>query len=206
MLNTINNIVDVSKIESGLMKVDINETNINEKIEFTYKFFKPAIENKGLKFLFKNGLPLNEAIIKTDNEKVYGILTNLVRNAIKFTSEGSIEFGYEKKGVFLEFYVKDTGIGIPKNQREFVFDRFRQGINGINRLYEGSGLGLSICKSYVEMLGGSIWFESQEGKGSTFFFTIPYQFEEEVKTEIKDVDSSEIKKVQMNEKPENFNS
>ncbi len=197
MLNTINNIVDVSKIESGLMKVDINETNINEKIEFTYKFFKPAIENKGLKFLFKNGLPLNEAIIKTDNEKVYGILTNLVRNAIKFTSEGSIEFGYEKKGVFLEFYVKDTGIGIPKNQREFVFDRFRQGINGINRLYEGSGLGLSICKSYVEMLGGSIWFESQEGKGSTFFFTIPYQFEEEVKTEIKDVDSSEIKKVQM---------
>ena len=85
MLNTINNIVDISKIESGLIKVDIKETNINEKIEFTYKFFKPEVEIKGLQFLFKNGLPSKEAIIKTDNEKVYGILTNLVKNAIKFT-------------------------------------------------------------------------------------------------------------------------
>ena len=114
MLNTINNIVDISKIESGLMKVDIKETNINEKIEFTYKFFKPEVEIKGLQFLFKNGLPSKEAIIKTDNEKVYGILTNLVKNAIKFTYEGSIEFGYEKKGEYLEFFVKDTGIGIPE--------------------------------------------------------------------------------------------
>ena len=85
MLNTINNIVDVSKIESGLMGVDIKETNLNEKIEFTYKFFKPEVENKGLQFFFKNNLLLKESIIKTDNEKVYGILTNLVRNAIKFT-------------------------------------------------------------------------------------------------------------------------
>jgi PAS domain S-box-containing protein len=98
MLNTINNIVDISKIESGLMKVDIKETNINEKMEFTYKFFKPEVEIKGLQFLFKSSLPAKEAIIKTDNEKVYGILTNLVKNAIKFTYEGSIEFGYEKKG------------------------------------------------------------------------------------------------------------
>ena len=98
MLNTINSIVDISKIESGLMAVNIKETNINDKIEFTYKFFKPEVEIKGLQFLFKNGLPPNEAYIKTDNEKVYGILTNLVRNAIKFTYKGSIEFGYEKKG------------------------------------------------------------------------------------------------------------
>ena len=109
MLNTINSIVDISKIESGLIGIDIKETNLNEKIEFTYKFFKPEVEIKGLQFLFKNGLPTNEAIIKTDNEKVYGILTNLVRNAIKFTFDGSIEFGYEKKGEYLEFFVKDTG-------------------------------------------------------------------------------------------------
>ncbi len=109
MLNTINSIVDISKIESGLIGVDIKETNLNEKIEFTYKFFKPEVEIKGLQLLFKNGLPTNEAIIRTDNEKVYGILTNLVRNAIKFTYEGSIEFGYEKKGGYLEFFVKDTG-------------------------------------------------------------------------------------------------
>ena len=101
MLNTINSIVDMSKIESGLMSVDIKETNLNEKIEFTYKFFKPEVENKGLQFFFKENLLSKESIIITDNEKVYGILTNLVRNAIKFTNEGSIEFGYDKKGEYL---------------------------------------------------------------------------------------------------------
>ena len=197
MLNTINSIVDISKIESGLMKVDIKETNINEKIEFTYKFFKPEVEIKGLQFLFKNGLPSKEAIIKTDNEKVYGILTNLVKNAIKFTYEGSIEFGYEKKGEYLEFFVKDTGIGIPQKQQQIIFERFRQGSESHNRGYEGSGLGLSIAKSYVEMLGGEIWVESEEGKGSTFYFTIPYNAVSEEKTEIKNAVSAEHKEVQL---------
>ena len=174
MLNTINNIVDMSKIESGLIQVDIKETNINEKMEFTYKFFKPEVEIKGLQFLLKKSLPSKEAIIKTDNEKVYGILTNLVRNALKFTYEGSIEFGYEKKGEYLEFFVKDTGVGIPDNQKKLIFERFRQGSESHNRGYEGSGLGLSIAKSYVNMLGGEIWVESEEGNGSTFYFTIPY--------------------------------
>lgn len=174
MLNTINSIVDISKIESGLIGIDIKETNLNEKIEFTYKFFKPEVENKGLHFLFKNGLPTIEAIIKTDNEKVNGILTNLVRNAIKFTFDGSIEFGYVKKGEYLEFFVKDTGIGVPMKQQQLIFERFRQGTESHNRGYEGSGLGLSISKSYVEMLGGRIWLESKEGLGSIFYFTIPY--------------------------------
>ena len=197
MLNTINNIVDVSKIESGLIQVDIKETNINEKMEFTYKFFKPEIEIKGLKFLLKNSLPSKEAIIKTDNEKVYGILTNLVRNAIKFTYEGSIEFGYEKKGEYLEFFVKDTGIGIPKNQNELIFERFRQGSESHNRGYEGSGLGLSICKSYVEMLGGEIWVESKEGKGSIFYFNIPYNAVSKEKAAIENVVSAEYNEVEI---------
>ena len=174
LLNTINSIVDISKIESGLTKFDIKETNINEKIEFTYKFFKPEVETKGLEFLFKNGLQSKEAIIRTDNEKVYAILTNLIKNAIKFTYYGSIEFGYEKKGEYLEFFVKDTGIGIPKNQQELIFERFRQGSESDNRNYEGSGLGLSISKSYAEMLGGKMWLKSEEGVGSIFYFTIPY--------------------------------
>jgi hypothetical protein len=199
MLNTINNIVNVSKIESGLMNVVIDETNINKKIEFTYKFFKPEVEKKGLQFVFKNGLPTDDAVIRTDNEKVYGVLTNLIKNAIKFTLEGSIEFGYEKKGTFLEFYVKDTGVGIPNNLHQTVFERFRQGSNDLNRLYEGSGLGLSIAKSYIEMLGGKIWVESDQGKGSTFYFTIPYNPVLEEKTEIKGVDSSKIKEVQLKE-------
>jgi hypothetical protein len=174
MLNTINNIVNVSKIESGLMNVVIDETNINKKIEITYKFFKPEVEKKGLQFVFKNGLPTDDAVIRTDNEKVYGILTNLIKNAIKFTNEGSIEFGYEKKGDYLEFYVKDTGIGIPRNKLELIFERFRQGSESHNRGYEGSGLGLAIAKSYIEMLGGEIWVESEAGQGSVFHFTIPY--------------------------------
>ena len=196
MLNTINNIVDVSKLESGLTKVDIKETNINEKIEFTYKFFKPEIEIKGLQFLVKKGLPSKEAIIKTDNEKVYGILTNLIRNAIKFTYEGSIEFGYEKKGEYLEFFVKDTGVGVPQRQHQMIFERFRQGSESHNRGYEGSGLGLSIAKSYVEMLGGKIWVESEEGKGSIFYFTIPYNAISEEKIEIVNAVSTEHKEVQ----------
>ncbi len=197
MLNTINNIVDISKVESGLTQVDIKETNINEKIEFTYKFFKPDAEAKELKLLFKNGLNTKESVIKTDNEKVYGILTNLVKNAIKFTYEGSIEFGYEKKGEYLEFFVKDTGVGIPENKKELIFERFRQGSESLDRIYEGSGLGLSISKSYVDMLGGKIWVESEVGKGSTFYFTIPYNGVSEVNNNKENVISAEDKEGQI---------
>lgn len=193
MLNTINNIVDVSKIESGLMNVDISETNINEKTEFIYKFFKPEVEGKGLRFTYKNSLTYKEANIKSDNEKVYGILTNLIKNAIKFTSEGSIEFGYEKKGEYLEFYVKDTGIGISENLKEKIFERFRQGSETYNRGYEGSGLGLSISKSYVEMLGGEIWVESELGIGSTFYFTIPFDTVSKEKHPLENVVTAENK-------------
>jgi len=202
MLNTINNIVDISKIESGLISVNTSETNVNEKVEFTYKFFKPEAEIKELKFFVKKSLHGKEAIIKTDNEKVYAILTNLVKNAIKFTYDGSIEFGYEKKGEYLEFFVKDTGIGISRKQQGLIFERFRQGSEEYNRGYEGSGLGLSISKSYVEMLGGKIWVESEEGKGSTFYFTIPYNAASEEETEkINDAhevtDKVEIKKLKI---------
>jgi PAS domain S-box-containing protein len=197
MLSTINSIVDISKIEAGMVNVNISETNISDKMLFIYKFFKPEVESKGLKFLFKYSLPTNEAIIKTDNEKIYAILTNLVKNAFKFTPKGSIEFGYEKKGEYLEFYVKDTGIGIPKNQKELIFERFRQGSESNNRGYEGSGLGLSICKSYVEMLGGRIWVESEDGLGSTFYFTIPYNPVSEEITTVKDFNSEEHKDSQL---------
>ncbi|MGF1584535.1 MAG: ATP-binding protein [Bacteroidales bacterium] len=196
MLNTINSIVDISKIEAGLVGIDIQETNINDKMLFTYNFFRPEAESKGLRFQFRNSLPTIEAIIKTDNEKVYGILTNLVRNAIKFTRKGSIEFGFEKKGEYLEFYVKDTGIGIPGHQKEMIFERFRQGSESSSRNYEGSGLGLSICKSYVEMLGGKIWVESEEGLGTTFYFTIPYKPVSQV-TAVNDAVSDQLKKLKI---------
>jgi PAS domain S-box-containing protein len=178
MLNIINDIIDISKIESGLMAADIKEAMINEQTEYIYTFFKPEVEAKGIKFSFKNTLPQKEAIIKTDREKLYAILTNLVKNAIKYTKEGAIEFGYHLKkyneSVELEFYVKDTGIGIPKDRQEAIFERFIQADIADKMAYQGAGLGLAITKAYLEMLGGRIWVESEEGKGSTFYFTLPY--------------------------------
>src|SRR5665647_151209 len=111
MLNIINDIISFSQVEMGQMEISISETNVNEQIENIYTFFKPKAERKGIQIFFKNSLSAKEAIIKTDWEKVFIILKKLVKNAIKFTHAGAIEFGYEKKGKFLEFYVKDTGVG-----------------------------------------------------------------------------------------------
>jgi len=184
MLNIINNIVDISKIESGLMEISRKETNINELMEFVQSFFKPEIESKKLQLLLRKKLSKKEAIINTDREKIYAILTNLVKNAIKYTNEGLIEFGCDKKGDKLEFFVKDTGIGIPKNRQEVIFERFIQAdITDVHALH-GAGLGLAISKAFVELLGGRMWLESdpdshRKGKGSTFNFDIPYSIEPE---------------------------
>jgi CheY-like chemotaxis protein len=173
MLNIINDIISISKIESGLMEVRIQESNMNEQIEYVYKFFKPEIEAKGIQFSFKELLSVKEATINTDREKVYAVLTNLVKNAIKFTEKGTIEFGYHIKGNFLEFYVKDSGIGVPKDRQEAIFERFIQADIDDKMARQGAGLGLSISKAYVEMLGGKLWVEGEEGKGSLFYFTLP---------------------------------
>jgi CheY-like chemotaxis protein len=159
------------------MKLHLTESNINEQIEYMYTFFKPEVAAKGLMFSFKTSLPAKEAILKTDREKVFAILTNLVKNAIKYTKHGSIEFGYDKRGDNLEFYVKDTGIGIPEDRQEAIFERFIQADIEDKMARQGAGLGLAITKAYVEMLGGKIWLESEEGVGSTFYFTLPYQVE-----------------------------
>lgn len=186
MLNIINNIVDISKIEAGLMDIKIQESDINEQIDYIYTFFKPEVEAKGMHLLHKEGLPKNEACILTDREKLFAILTNLVKNAIKYSENGFIEFGYVSSGGsneqpdLLTFYVKDTGIGIHKDKIDIIFDRFRQVSEGSNRNYEGVGLGLSITKAYVEMLGGKIWVESEEGLGSCFYFTLPYKTNTEI--------------------------
>ena len=186
MLNIINDIIDISKIEAGLMEFYINEFNINEQIDYTYTFFKPEAEAKGINLSFKITLPQKDAIIKSDIEKVYAILTNLVKNAIKYTEKGSIEFGYNLKNKIghsqLEFFVKDSGIGIQKDRQEAIFERFIQADISDKKARQGAGLGLSISKAYVEMLGGKIWVESEEGKGSTFYFTLPYNTEAPTET------------------------
>ncbi len=200
MLNTINDIICISKIESGQMEITVSETNINEQIEFVYTFFKPEAAQKGIQLFYKNGLSQRDAIIKTDSEKIYTILTNLVKNAIKFSEKGSIEFGYDcglagrDKACLVSttptiiFYVKDNGIGIPKDRQKAIFDRFVQADIADVRAFQGSGLGLSISKAYTEMLGGEIWVESDPDEksdetGSTFYFTIPYKPEQGEKNE-----------------------
>jgi len=191
MLNIINDIIDISKIESGLVEVNIQESNINEQIEYIYTFFKPEVEGKGMQLSFKNSLPSKEAIIKTDREKIFAIFTNLVKNAIKYSEKGSIEFGYDKKGEYLEFFVKDTGIGIAKDRQEAIFERFVQADITDKQALRGAGLGLSITKAYVEMLSGKLWVESEKGKGSVFYFTIPDHAERQAKSVITNVVSAD---------------
>lgn len=174
-------IIDFSKIESGLMEVYKKPTNINEQIEYIYTFFEPESKKKKIQLNCRPGLPADDATIITDREKLIAILRNLVSNAINYTTDGSIEFGYNKKGDYLEFYVKDSGLGIPKEMEQLVFDRFIQTEISTKGAIEGAGLGLSISKAYVNMLGGKIWVESELDKGSEFYFTIPYELDEEMK-------------------------
>ena len=201
MLNIINDVIAISKVESGQMKTFVSPTNVNEQLEYIYNFFKLEVEQKGLQINFKNSLTDREAIVKTDKEKLYAVLTNLVKNAIKFSDSGTIEIGCKRRERVLgrdkaclvstdssylvsttselEFFVKDNGVGIPKDRMEAIFDRFVQADIGDKRAFQGAGLGLSISKAYVEMLGGRIWVESEEGKGSGFYFTIPCNNEPE---------------------------
>jgi len=190
LLNIINDIVDISKIEAGVVQTDIKASNIKEQIEYIYTFFKPEVEKKGLQFFVKNSSIEDDLMIDTDCEKIYAIFTNLIKNAIKFTNKGFIIFGYERKGEYLEFYVKDTGIGIPKEKQEAIFERFIQADISDKMALQGAGLGLSITKAYVELLGGKIWLESEvensaEGRaGETkFYFTIPYNISPIIKTD-----------------------
>jgi signal transduction histidine kinase/CheY-like chemotaxis protein len=182
MLNIIDNIICISKIESMQSEILISETNINQQIESIYGSFKNEVILKGIEISFKNALTEDKARILSDPKKLYTIVSNLLKNAIKFTNEGQIVFGYVKKGKYLQFFVKDTGVGIGQAQQKIIFERFRQASESLSRDYEGAGLGLSISKAYVEMLGGKIWVKSlpqKSGrtKGSTFYFTIPYATE-----------------------------
>jgi len=173
MLETVNDLIDISKIETGQIETHISEVNINKEIYMLYEFFKPETENKGLKLIWNEKLPYNKEIIKTDDQKLISILTNLIKNAIKYTDKGQIEIKVDIKKKYAYFNVIDTGIGIPENRLKAVFNRFEQVDFTDTRAFDGSGLGLAISKAYVEILGGKIDCKSVEGKGSDFHFSIP---------------------------------
>ncbi|NTW11528.1 MAG: response regulator [Chlorobiaceae bacterium] len=174
MLGLINDLIDISRIEAGESFLQISETTVNTVIQELFAFFKPQADKKGLSLVCSTGLSDSESTIDTDRKKIGQVITNLIQNALKFTRKGGITFGYEKKDDLLEFFVTDTGIGIPPGMKEMIFDRFRQLDNSLTRNHEGSGLGLCISKAYIEMLGGTICVEPGEKNGSTFRFSIPY--------------------------------
>ena len=174
MLNLINDLIDISRIDAKEIVLHISETPLNKLIHNLYSFFKPAAEKKELLLNCSVGLTDSESIIETDAQKLEQVLTNLVQNALKFTNQGYINIGYARKESMLEFFVEDSGIGIPQEMKESVFDRFRQVDNSFSRFHEGAGLGLSISKGFVEMLGGTIRVEPADSGGSRFLFTLPY--------------------------------
>ena len=181
MLGTINNIIDVSKLESGLEKNQIKEVDIKSMVNQLYNFFIPEATSKGLKLTLNqnnSGFPKN---FHTDEYKINSILTNLIKNALKFTKEGSIDIKFSITDSFAEFWVCDTGIGIAPDKQASVFGQFMQADSSHSSGFEGSGLGLSISKGYVKLLNGEISLESELNKGSTFYVQIPNSLSKKIK-------------------------
>ena len=173
LLLVISNIMDISKIEAGQLELRNRRFSLNKLIGSLIKEFSLLAIKKGIELRPGFSDSMEEIIIETDEAKLRQILVNLIENAIKFTESGYVEIGIQETENSLLFSVKDTGIGISKENRETVFKRFHQVETAFTRKYGGNGLGLAISKSLVEFLGGTVWLESKEGKGSTFSFTIP---------------------------------
>ncbi len=174
LLNTINDIIEISKIESGQLPVHKSKINLEEIFRYQFEFFRKQTGEKGLKLEVNEQVKGDDSIIISDQHIIDGILTNLIKNAVKFTEKGYIEFGNRIQDNRLLFYVKDTGPGISPDRINAIFERFVQADLDYTRPHEGSGLGLSIVKAYISLLEGDIWVESQVGEGSTFWFSIPY--------------------------------
>ncbi len=178
LLEIIDNIIDISKIESANLSVNKTNSNINTMLDELLIDFKEHKDNSKLNAI---DLTLHKAIhdkelyILTDIKRLRQIFTNLLDNALKFTSKGKVEFGYKLNENEILCFVKDTGIGIKDDEVEFIFDRFRQADESTTRKYGGTGVGLALTKSLVELLGGKIWVESLTGQGAKFYFTIPYE-------------------------------
>lgn len=178
LLRIINDIIDISKIEAGQLRITKSRFNVNEVINtISQKYQNPnVVERKdAVDLIIHTPEKTRDIQLRTDVQRLEQILDNLIINAFKFTDKGKVELGYNlkaKEGAgFLEFFVKDTGKGIPEDKKGIIFERFRQVEEDV--YHEGAGLGLSICKGILLLLDGDIWFNSEEGKGTTFYFTLP---------------------------------
>lgn len=172
LLNLIEDIIDVSKIEANQLTVKIQEFDVIPHIRQVIQSFQLAMpDNKNV--VVAANLDMSSLVIKIDPIRFEQIIRNLLSNAVKFTEKGLIELGCRKDKGFYVFSVKDTGIGIQTENQSVIFDRFRKIDNDKQHLYRGTGIGLFLSKQLVEMFGGEIWVESEVGKGSCFYFTIP---------------------------------
>ena len=169
LLQLISDILDLSKIEAGALEFTYSNIELNHLLKDLRDTLQLRIKTDAVQLEFVS--PMEVCHVRTEKNRISQLFINLVTNAIKFTTEGSIRFGYELHGKELYCYVSDTGIGIPKDKQENIFGRFVK----LNSFAQGTGLGLSICHTLVEHMGGHIGVESEEGHGSTFWFTLPYE-------------------------------
>ncbi len=171
----INDIITISSLETRQELLRTDEVDVNKLIGDQLVLFASQADKKGLHLTSGDLLAAEDAIVFADKARLGQIINNLILNALKFTEHGEVVLGCQKHDNQLNFYVRDTGIGIDTSKTHLVFERFAQADEGIRQKYGGTGLGLSICKGFVELMGGEIWFESQPGQGATFWFTIPYK-------------------------------
>jgi PAS domain S-box-containing protein len=175
LLSIINDIMDISKMESGEVKIRQSIVDVKKLLFETRDQYLILSREKNIGFNLeiRKGDFSEPVLVFADADRLRQILSNLINNAFKFTINGSISMGYRYSGDMIEFHVKDTGIGIPKEYQELIFDRFRQVETSYARKFGGAGLGLAISKNLVEMMGGKIWLLSQPGRGSIFYFSLP---------------------------------
>ena len=175
LLKLVNDILDISKLEVNQLKFVKTPCDVNHLMHELHVFYDETFlhdSTKKLAFILDDSGNIPDLIINVDSFRLRQIMTNLIDNAIKFTSIGFIEFGYRVVGAHIQFHVSDTGIGIDAERLKVIFERFRQGDDTISTNYGGTGLGLAISRELTHLMGGDMWAESEPGKGSTFYFTI----------------------------------
>jgi len=188
LLNLVDDIIDISKIESSKLRLNYNEFRLNEILDDLLSFFiseRDGLKKNKIKMLLEKEYDYQDLVIYSDKSRIRQVLYNLLNNALKFTSEGLIKFGYYIEMPYLVFFVKDTGIGLTDDEQEIIFEKFRQLEDYGTRKFGGSGIGLSLSRGIVENLNGEIWVDSEKDKGSTFYFSIPYQTIDEANREIQ---------------------
>lgn len=175
LTESLNLLLDQSDVDSQRLQVEFEQKNLKEILTDIYNVYKPVVEDKGLEFLFF--ADVDNSICNIDTKMINKVVSNLLNNAVKFTQQGSITIKLypdklnERPALTIE--IKDTGIGIPEEKRSLIFEAFRQVSEGMNRLYQGTGLGLSVTKKFVEIMNGEIIVESKINEGTTFLLKFP---------------------------------